>query len=480
MPNKSRTRPTAETAPATPSPDTAPMVLPDDPSVQPPRFIMLGGFLGAGKTTTVLRLAHFLQRKGKRVGLITNDQAAGLVDTALAEELDLPVSEIAGGCFCCRSESLVDALNRLENEKKPEIFIAEPVGSCTDLVATVSLPLTQIYGKKFIMAPYTVLVDPFRAESVLEIDGDDNVPGALENQVTDAPGLGVLSPAQENLEARAPGALAIMAEMEEVIAGITMRAMNKKRKKEGKNRKNASAGKLGFSSDVNYIYRKQLEEAEVIVINKMDVMAAPRREVLKRALQKAFPQAAILEISSRSGRNMDPLLETLTTQTATDRQTMEVDYERYGRGEAMLGWCNGRYAMKAPMGIDGNEWVKSLVESIRDDFSEKGLEIAHLKATLEESSAGVTLEAETMAAVQIVRTDGPVEFTRRMDMAFSEGELLINLRAEAAPAVLLKTVKAALKGSTGKAHGVTATEVELQHFRPGQPVPVHRITSAGS
>lgn len=52
-----------------------------------PRFIMLGGFLGAGKTTALLRLAHHLQKAGRRVGIITNDQAAGLVDTALMEEL---------------------------------------------------------------------------------------------------------------------------------------------------------------------------------------------------------------------------------------------------------------------------------------------------------------------------------------------------------------------------------------------------------
>jgi len=62
-----------------------------------PRFVMLGGFLGAGKTTTVLRLAAWLQARGRKVGVVTNDQAAGLVDTALAEELDLPVQEIAGG-----------------------------------------------------------------------------------------------------------------------------------------------------------------------------------------------------------------------------------------------------------------------------------------------------------------------------------------------------------------------------------------------
>ena len=35
-------------------------------------------------------------------------------------------------------------------------------------------------------------------------------------------------------------------------------------------------GELLFSPDVNYIYRKQLEEAEIIVINKVDVISPDR------------------------------------------------------------------------------------------------------------------------------------------------------------------------------------------------------------
>ena len=44
-------------------------------------FVIVGGFLGAGKTTTIARLArHYLDR-GRKVGLVTNDQAQNLVDT---------------------------------------------------------------------------------------------------------------------------------------------------------------------------------------------------------------------------------------------------------------------------------------------------------------------------------------------------------------------------------------------------------------
>src|SRR6059036_571214 len=165
------------------------------------RYIMIGGFLGAGKTTAVARLATRLRDQGLRVGLITNDQGQQLVDTAMLASRGFPVEEIAGGCFCCRFNSLTEAAKKLSVESRPDVFIAEPVGSCTDLVATVSYPLRRIYGEDFKIAPLSVLVDPIRVLRVL----------GLENG-------------------------------------------------------------RGFSPKVVYVYRKQLEEADFIVMNKCDLL----------------------------------------------------------------------------------------------------------------------------------------------------------------------------------------------------------------
>src|SRR5690242_20016016 len=122
-------------------------------SAKPARYIMIGGFLGAGKTTAVARLAQHLRAGGARVGLITNDQGSQLVDTAMLSSHGFPVEEISGGCFCCRFNSLMDAARKLTTATRPDIFVAEPVGSCTDLVATVSYPLRRIYGDAFTVAP---------------------------------------------------------------------------------------------------------------------------------------------------------------------------------------------------------------------------------------------------------------------------------------------------------------------------------------
>src|SRR5207302_4916296 len=70
------------------------------------RYVMIGGFLGAGKTTAVAAVAQHFTGQKMRVGLITNDQGSELVDTAMLRARGFATEEITGGCFCCRFNTL--------------------------------------------------------------------------------------------------------------------------------------------------------------------------------------------------------------------------------------------------------------------------------------------------------------------------------------------------------------------------------------
>ena len=141
------------------------------------RYIMIGGFLGAGKTTRGrCKLAEQLTARGLRVGLITNDQSSGLVDTAM----------LAIARLCRRRKSPAGASaagsirwwmprTSFRPEPRPDVFIAEPVGSCTDLKASVSYPLRRMYGDDFSIAPLSVLVDPIRALRILGLEAGQGV-----------------------------------------------------------------------------------------------------------------------------------------------------------------------------------------------------------------------------------------------------------------------------------------------------------------
>ena len=77
------------------------------------RYIMVGGFLGAGKTTTLARLARSYVDQGLNVGIVTNDQADDLVDTNLLRSQGFHVGEVTGACLGRKSlPSLARAFRR--------------------------------------------------------------------------------------------------------------------------------------------------------------------------------------------------------------------------------------------------------------------------------------------------------------------------------------------------------------------------------
>lgn len=364
------------------------------------RYVMIGGFLGAGKTTSILRFAAWLTARGLKVGLVTNDQGGGLVDTALANAHRMPVEEIVGGCFCCRFNSLVEAAESLVRDTAPDVLIAEPVGSCTDLVATVSLPLEQIYGDRFTVAPVSVVVDPLRAERVL--------------------GLAAAS----------------------------------------------------LSEHVAYIYKKQLEEAEIVVVNKSDLVDAPRLARLREAIAAVAPRAAIHECSARLGTGLDPWFERLLATTSQAAAIAAIDYDAYAYGESLLGWLNAEVRIGAASAAeyDGNAMLVEVMTSVRAALARGGREIAHLKGTL-----AVEGDPYEIAAANVVRTADAPAISHRLADPVDIGRLLLNLRAEAAPEELEAAVRTALAPVAAR---LPCELLHLEHFRPGRPVPTHRIPVA--
>ncbi len=364
------------------------------------RYIMLGGFLGAGKTTAVAALAQQLTAQGLRVGLITNDQGSELVDTAMLRARGFATEEIPGGCFCCRFNSLVDAARCLDAASKPDVFIAEPVGSCTDLVATVTYPLRRLYGGQFVIAPLSVLVDPVRAERVL---------------------------------------------------GLA----------EGKT----------FSEKVQYIYRKQLEEADLIVITKSELWPADRLQALRARLGEEFPHAETLAVSVRENRGLAQWFAQLETGEQRPRATMEVDYDLYAEGEALLGWLNATVQLAGAGEFDSEAVLTQLAREIQRRLA--GAEIAHLKMTLSPDGG-----LGDIAVINLVRSDFVPELSLRLEAPVRAGQLIINCRAEADPDSIRTAVRAAVADLPATFPGLTAQLDHLESFRPGKPQPTHRDATA--
>lgn len=149
-----------------------------------PWVVMVGGFLGAGKTTLILAAAKELKQRGLRCAAITNDQGDALVDTEYTAQNGIPHGEVTGGCFCCRLSRLTEVMDELR-QFSPDVLFAEPVGSCTDLSATILQPLRDL-RETYNLAPFTVLVDPQRAADLTDENTEENIAFLFRKQVEEA------------------------------------------------------------------------------------------------------------------------------------------------------------------------------------------------------------------------------------------------------------------------------------------------------
>jgi len=393
--------------------------------MQKTRFLMIGGFLGAGKTTTIARLAQHFTEQGLRIGLVTNDQAYGLVDTENLRAQGFEVGEVPGACFCCKFEDLVETAAALGAEHQPDIILTEPVGSCTDLMATVVRPLAHLFGDRYEVGPLAVLCKPEHGRKIL------------------------------------------------------------------------GGGSGGFSPQAAYIFLKQLEEAQVIVLNKVDRLTASEREELLALLREQYPGKQVLSASGTTGEGFDKLVALLEAkQNFSEDSPLDIDYDTYAEGEAALGWlnCSAQFTSEAQQPWSLDDLAQKLVAKFSKTLLDANMEPGHVKvlattnattinaATGESASAGgksppAQMPATTTAVANWVASDAPIELSVASKLNVISANVLVNVRVHGDPDVLSALISEAAT-SLAKSLQLGCELSEVQYFRPGRPEPTHRYISA--
>jgi G3E family GTPase len=362
------------------------------------RFMMVGGFLGAGKTTTLVRLARYYMERGQKIGLVTNDQAADLVDTHSLRSQGFPVEEIAGACFCCRFNDLMDAVSALETSQRPDLILAEPVGSCTDLVATVVQPLKDLYGARLDVAPYAVLFKPSHGLRILRNQADS-----------------------------------------------------------------------GFSPNAAYIFRKQLEEADAIVVNRIDEFKPAEINELASLVATQFPGVPVLRLSAKTGQGFEALTELLDQQGNFGRRILDINYDTYADGEAELGWLNSASQVSASTPFALDDLLLDILGRLAAPLSRQGAEVAHLKVIGQADGA--------FGVANLVSSKTQPELSLPSRATVNDADIIVNARVALDPVQLEELVLHALQAAC-QFIGAQATMGKTLSFRPGRPQPTHRYVAA--
>ena len=153
-------------------------------------FLVVSGFLGAGKTTTMIALAEYMDANVEKVGIIANDLGAQLVDTNLTRESGCTVEEIASGCICYQMDNTVDRIRRMRDNAACKLVMSDIPGCGVGTVEHVYKQILRDNSDEFELGPLTVIVDPERLRMIMPEKADINLPVELkyllETQVEEA------------------------------------------------------------------------------------------------------------------------------------------------------------------------------------------------------------------------------------------------------------------------------------------------------
>ncbi len=223
-----------------------------------------------------------------------------------------------------------------------------------------------------------------------------------------------------------------------------------------------------FYDNVNYIYEKQLEEADIIVVNKIDLLTEHQLKLAKELINAEFGNKTILYQNSLSPDSITNWLDVITNQfsNAALRTTLEIDYDIYGAGEAELAWLDEEVGIVAN---DNNAVAIGylFMRKLYNKILTQNYPIGHLKFLMDNGVNQHKVSFTSVAVNNLVIEPPVFDETDRM-------VILINARIQTTPETLKSIVDAAIIETESETN-CKIIAYKLASFKPGYPKPTHRL-----
>lgn len=270
------------------------------------KFCVFSGFLGSGKTTTMISLTKYFSAHHGKAAMISNDLGSqSLADNKLAQLSGCIAREMVNDCICYQTENLVEMLDSLFDGEGCELVISDIPGFGVGALDHVYHTLKKRYDGRYELAPFTVLVEKSTVDTLRD----------------------------------------------------------------------------GTGGDIGYILNTQLREADLIVLNKIDLLSHDETADCLGWLRENYPHAKALAISALTGEGLDELSLALAGGSAS------MHLPDIGYGGADFGKAMGKisefymqyHATVCCDSFDGSAYLMDMARAAQSAVAELGCDIPHLK-----------------------------------------------------------------------------------------------------
>lgn len=352
------------------------------------KYMVTSGFLGAGKTTSMIALANSIEHRYGKTAILANDLGArNNVDADYTAASGILTDQITGDCICYQHEALVDKLNQLVGRGAAVIFSDIP-GCGIGALDHVYLELDQREHGQFELMPFLCVVDPER--------------------------LRMLMPEK---------------------------------------------AKLGFPEELGFLLDAQMAEADLIVLNKIDLLSPEERQQRLEFLSVSYPNTQVMAMSALTGEGVDQVADYLVSHTSLAAHR-EIGYgsDAFMAAERHFCWYNRRVFLETENGkdLDFNQVVEDISWHICQGLEVEGGNIPHLKLF----AAG---EGTDYVKASLLGVDCPVEFSRRLERDYAAISIILNARATTDSQIMAAVVDDAIR-TVGHKYGLRSRTFFIESF----------------
>lgn len=220
-----------------------------------------------------------------------------------------------------------------------------------------------------------------------------------------------------------------------------------------------------FDESVRYIYFKQLEEAEIIMVSKIDLTDNETLLEIKELMNEKYGDKILLYQNSLEVTNIQQWLHVLDNELFKNSSSLQIDYNVYGVGEAKLAWHDQELEIYSTNN-NATQTAADLIGTIFQKIYLNNYPIGHLK---------FLLNGETKISFTAISPEKIKKVTDRIKnkkAAFSI--LLINARVQTKPEILSQLISEAISDSGAKFNCKIIVK-SVASFQPGYPKPTHRM-----